>query len=156
MYSFSYLEAVCWFMSSSVSSSPTCRFLKRQVRWSGIPICFRISHSLLWSTVKGFGIVNKAEIDVFLGNCLGFWWSSRCWQFGLWFSQSCRLNLCRIPTPIFKPAENEWKNIFPVWIPGSQDLWVWLFYATEFGDNLLCTLVRNNSMCVLGLLFPLF
>ena len=25
-------------------------FLKRQVRWSGIPTCFRIFHSLLWST----------------------------------------------------------------------------------------------------------
>ena len=27
---------------------------------------FIVIHSLLWSTVKGFGIVNKAEIDVFL------------------------------------------------------------------------------------------
>jgi len=26
------------------------KFLKRQVRWSGIPISFRIFHSLLWST----------------------------------------------------------------------------------------------------------
>ena len=26
------------------------RFLKRQVRWSGIPISFRMFHSLLWST----------------------------------------------------------------------------------------------------------
>ena len=34
-------------------------------------------------TVEGFGIVNKAEIDVFL--LLFFWWSSRCWQFDLWF-----------------------------------------------------------------------
>ena len=25
-----------------------------------------IFHSLLWSTVKGFGVVNKAEVDVFL------------------------------------------------------------------------------------------
>ena len=50
----------------TVASWPAYRFLKRQVRWSGIPISFRIFHSLLWSTVKGFGIVNKAEIDVFL------------------------------------------------------------------------------------------
>ena len=35
-------------------------------------------------TVKGFGIVNKAEIDVFL-ELLLFWWSIRCWQFDLWF-----------------------------------------------------------------------
>ena len=29
---------------------PAYRFLKRQVRWSGMPISFRIFHSLLWST----------------------------------------------------------------------------------------------------------
>ena len=50
----------------TVASWPAYRFLKRQVRWSGIPISFRIFHNLLWSTVKGFGIVNKAEIDVLL------------------------------------------------------------------------------------------
>ena len=41
-------------------------FLRRQVRWSGIPISFRILKFVLIHTVKGFGIVNKAEIDVFL------------------------------------------------------------------------------------------
>ena len=30
------------------------------------PNSLRIFYSLLWSTVKGFGIGNKAEIDVFL------------------------------------------------------------------------------------------
>ena len=34
----------------TVASWPAHRFLKRQVRWSGIPISFRIFHSLLWST----------------------------------------------------------------------------------------------------------
>ena len=34
----------------AVASWPAYRFLKRQVRWSGIPISFRIFHSLLWST----------------------------------------------------------------------------------------------------------
>ena len=48
------------------TSSYVLKFLKRQVRWPSIPISFRIFHSLWWSTVKGFGIVNKAEIDVFL------------------------------------------------------------------------------------------
>ena len=51
----------------TVASWPAYRFLKRQIRWSYIPISFRIFHSLLeFSTVKGFGIVNKAEIDAFL------------------------------------------------------------------------------------------
>ena len=34
----------------TIASWPAYRFLKRQVRWSGIPISFRIFHSLLWST----------------------------------------------------------------------------------------------------------
>ena len=51
-----------WNRSCSMSN----RFLKRQVRWSGIPISFRIFQFIVIHTVKGFGIVNKAEIDVFL------------------------------------------------------------------------------------------
>ena len=51
----------------TVASWLAYRFLKRQVRWSGIPISWRIFHSLfVINTVKGFGTVNKAEVDVFL------------------------------------------------------------------------------------------
>ena len=49
----------------TVASGPAYRFLKRQVRWSGIPISFRIFQFVVVHTVKGFGIVNKAEVDVF-------------------------------------------------------------------------------------------
>ena len=34
----------------TIASWPAFRFLRRQVRWSDIPISFRIFHSLLWST----------------------------------------------------------------------------------------------------------
>ena len=34
----------------TVASWPAYRFLRRRVRWSGIPTSFRIFHSLLWST----------------------------------------------------------------------------------------------------------
>ena len=34
----------------TVASWSSCRFLRRWVRWSGIPISWRIFHSLLWST----------------------------------------------------------------------------------------------------------
>ena len=34
----------------TVASWPAYRFLKRQVRWSGIPTSFRVFHNLLWST----------------------------------------------------------------------------------------------------------
>ena len=50
----------------TVASWPAYRFLKRQVRWSGIPIFFRIFQFIVIHTVKGFDIVNKAEIHVFL------------------------------------------------------------------------------------------
>ena len=45
----------------TVASWPAYRFIKRHVTWSGIPISFRIFHSLLWSTQSK---VNK--VDVFL------------------------------------------------------------------------------------------
>ena len=67
MYSFSYLEPVvvpCPVLT--VVSWPAYRFLKRQVKWSGILISWRIFQFIVIHTVKGFGIVNKAEIDVFL------------------------------------------------------------------------------------------
>ena len=50
----------------TVASWPAYRFFKRQIRWSGIPISFRIFQFIVSHIVKGFGIVNKAEIDVFL------------------------------------------------------------------------------------------
>ena len=50
----------------TVASWTAYRFLKRRFRWSGIPISFRIFQFIVIHTVKGFGIVNKAEVDVFL------------------------------------------------------------------------------------------
>ena len=50
----------------TVASWPVYRFLRRQVTWSGIPISWRIFQFVVIHTVKGFGIVNKAEVDVFL------------------------------------------------------------------------------------------
>ena len=34
--------------------------------WSGIPISLRIFQFVVIHTVKGFGIFNEAEVDVFL------------------------------------------------------------------------------------------
>ena len=45
----------------TVASWPAYRFLRRQVRWSGIPISFRIFQFVVIHTVKVFGIVNKAK-----------------------------------------------------------------------------------------------
>ena len=52
--------------NQSVPSCPSFRFLRRQVRWSGILISLRIFQFVLSHTVKGFSIVSEAEVDVFL------------------------------------------------------------------------------------------
>ena len=45
----------------SVASWPAYRFLRRQVRWSGILISLRIFQFIVSYTVKGFSVVNEAE-----------------------------------------------------------------------------------------------
>ena len=71
MYSFHDLEPVCWFMSSSNCCFLTCIQISQEageVVWYS-----RILKNLLQlavnHTVKGFGIVNKAEIDIFMELC---------------------------------------------------------------------------------------
>ena len=43
-------QSVVPYLVLSVASLPAYRFLRRQVRSSGIPISWRLFHSLLWST----------------------------------------------------------------------------------------------------------
>ena len=50
----------------TVASWPAYRFLRRYVRWSGISTSWRIFQFVVIHTVKGFGTVSKAEVDVFL------------------------------------------------------------------------------------------
>ena len=50
----------------TAASSPANGFLRRQVSWFGSLISWGIFHSLVIHTVKGFGVVNKAEVYVFL------------------------------------------------------------------------------------------
>ena len=68
IYSLSYLEQVCCYMSSS-----NCCFLTHiqisqesgQVIWYS-HLFQNFAQFVVTHTVKGFGIVNKAEVDVFL------------------------------------------------------------------------------------------
>ena len=68
MYSFSYLEPVCCSMSSSNCCFLTCIQISQEadkvVRYSHLFQNF--PQFVVIHTVKGFGIINKAEIDVFL------------------------------------------------------------------------------------------
>ena len=54
-------------MSGSNCCFLTCvQVLRKRVRWSGIPISSRIFQFAVIHTVKGFSVVNEAEIDIFL------------------------------------------------------------------------------------------
>ena len=63
----------------TVASWPAYRFLRRQIKWSGMSISWRIFLSLLWSTQS---IKQKY---MFFWTLLLFWWSNGCWQFDLLF-----------------------------------------------------------------------
>ena len=52
--------------SSNCCSWPAYRFLRRQVKWSSIPISLRIFQFVVIYTVRDLSIVNEAEVDVFL------------------------------------------------------------------------------------------
>ena len=68
MYSFSYLEPVCCSMSSSNCCFLACIQISQeagQVVWYS-HLLKNFPQFLVIHTVKGFGIVNKAEIDIFL------------------------------------------------------------------------------------------
>ena len=67
MYSFSYLEQVCCSMSGSNCCFLTCIQISQEagkVLWYSCLLNF--PQFVLIHTVKGFGIVNKAEVDIFL------------------------------------------------------------------------------------------
>ena len=68
MYSFPYLEPVCCYMSSSNCCFLTCIQVSQeagQVVWYS-HLFQNFPQLIVIHTVKDFGIVNKAEIDVFL------------------------------------------------------------------------------------------
>ena len=85
----------------TVASWPAYGFLRRQVRWYDIPISSRIFQFVV-IPVKSFGVVHKAEVDVFLE--LSFWLNGRCCCCSV--AQSClTLQLHRLqPTRLIYPA----------------------------------------------------
>ena len=109
------------------------KFLRRQVRWSGIPISLRIFYSLLWST--------QSRRLCFSGILLLFLWFNGCWHIDLWFlylSKSSlyiwKFSVHVLPKPSLEDLEHyiasmwdEW-NCAVVWtFFGTALLWDWTF-----------------------------
>ena len=77
----------------TVTSWPKYRFLKRQVRLSGIPISFRIFQNLLWSTQSKALALSIKQKYMFFWNSLAF--SMIQQMLAIW---------SLVPLPFLKPA----------------------------------------------------
>ena len=78
-------------------------------------------------TVKGFGVVNKAEVNVSL-ELLLFRWSNGCWQFDLWFL-----------LPFLNPAWTSESSQFMYYLkPGLENF---EHYFTSMWDEFNCEVV---------------
>ena len=119
----------------TVASWPACSFLKRQVRWSGIPISWRIFQFVVIHTVKGFGIVNKTEIDVFLELSCFFYYPTDVGNliFGSFaFCKPC-LNIWKFLVHVLlKPGLENFEHYFAgIWDEGNCAV-VWTFFGIAF------------------------
>ena len=112
----------------TTASWPACRFLRRQVRWSGIPISWRIFLSLLWSMqskiiwlaiIKYYDLLRR-YILILKANwkMRGFIWSQYLHSFftlkssehspvGQWKSSSDTFIL-RASTPWYSGGQRRW------------------------------------------------
>jgi len=76
----------------TLASWPTYRFLRRQVRWSSVPIFLRIFHSLLWSIQSKALVQSMQQNRCFFWNSLSFWMIQ--WILAIWFL---------VPLPFLNP-----------------------------------------------------
>ena len=111
----------------TVASWPAYRFLRRQVKWFGITISARIFQFVVIHTVKGFGIVNKAAVDVFLELCYFF---DNPTDVGSLISGSSAFS---------KSSLNMWKFMVHVLLkPGLEDF---VYYFASEWDECNCAIV---------------
>ena len=117
-----------------MSSSNCCflsayRFLRRQVRWFGIPISLRIFQFVVIHTVKGFNffVASEAEVDVLL--------EFSCFS----YDPTDIRNLISGSSACFKSSLNIWKFIVHVLLkPGLENF---EHYFANVKDECNCVVV---------------
>ena len=137
MYSFSYLEPVCWSMSSSNCCFLTCIHVSQeagQVVWYS-HLFQNFPQFIVIHTVKGFGIVNKTEVDVFSGTFLRFLWSTYVGNLiagSSAFSKFC-LNIWKFLVQILlKPCLENFEHYFTSVWDECNCMIVWSFFGIAF------------------------
>ena len=118
MYSFSHLEPVCCSMSSSNCCFLTCIQVSQeagQVVWYS-HLIQNFSQFIVIHTVKGFGIVNKTEIDIFL-------------EFSCFFNDPADVgNLISGSSAFSKSSLNiSWRNLSIILLVCEMSAIVWWF-----------------------------
>ena len=129
MYSFSYLEPVCCSTSSSNCCFLTCIQISQeagQVVWYS-HLFKNFPQFVVIHTVKGFGIVNKAEIDVFL-------------ELSCFFDNPMDVgNLISGSSDFSKSSLKVWK--FMVYVLLKSGLENFEIYFASVGDECICAVV---------------
>ena len=129
MFSFSYLEPVCCSMSSSNWCFLTCIQISQeagQVVWHS-HLFQNFPQFIVIHTVKGFGIVNKAEIDVF-------------WELSCFYDDPADIgNLISGSSAFSKTSLDIWK--FMVHILLKLGLENFEHYFTSVWDECQCVVV---------------
>ena len=150
MYSFPNLEPVVPCPLLSVASWPAYMFLRRQVRWSGIPILLRIFHVLcvcvcVWPTVKGFSIVNEAKVDVILDLSSFFYNPIDVGNLISGFSTFSKSSLS--VHILLKPRLENFEHYFAIMWNECNCSVVGTFFGTAFGTGMKSDLFQSCSHC---------
>ena len=135
----------------TVASWPAYKFLKRQVRWSGISISWRIFHTLLWSTQwKTLALPMK---QMFFGNSLVFLYDPTNLISGSSGFTKFSLNIQKFSVHVWlKPSLKDFEH----YLAGMWDEYNCVAVPTIFGIALLWDWNENWTFPVLWTLlsFP--
>ena len=136
-YSFSYLEPVCCSVSSSNCCFLTCIQVSQeagQVVWYS-HLFKNFPEFVVVHTAKGFGIVNKAEIDVFLELSCFFYDPADVGNLisgSFAFSKSC-LNIWKFTVHVLlKPDLENFEHYFISMWDECNCAVVWAFFGIAF------------------------
>ena len=118
----------CPFLT--IASWPAYRFLKREVRLSGIPISFKIFQFIVIHTIKGLSIVNEAQI---------FFWNSLAFL----MIQQMLVILSLVPLPFLNPAWTSGSSriVHVLLKPGLENF---EHYFTSMWDECNCVVVEHS------------
>ena len=144
MYSFSYLEAVCCSMSSSNCCFLTCTQISQE---EGQVVCYshllkNFPHFVVIHTVKGFGVINKTEVGVFLEKAMATHSSTLAWKIP-WTEEPGRLQpmgslrvrhdwVASLSLFTFMYWRRKWQPI-PVFLPEKSQRWGSLVGCCQWG-----------------------